>query len=300
MANIKVTIDYPIANGLPLTFKSPADCSQVTGLAVHYTEGGTTKSKTFQFADAHGNNVGDIDLFASNVLVKVILDVDASKAYVQNADTNAYLEGRFDKKADLVNGKVPSSQLPEMNYAPTSHNHGAGDITSGTLPVARGGTGNTSVDTTPTSGSSKMVTSGGVYTALSGKAASSHNHSAANITSGTLPVARGGTGVTSLDALLTAVGAQPKMITGTYTGNGSSANRTINIGASGFLLLLHREDFNNGWYFIGPRNYAFMFNGSCTATANATRFSDSVLTIAGSESAYFNTSNVVYRYYVLV
>ena len=95
MANIKVTIDYPIANGLPITFKSPADCSQVTGLTVQYTEGSTSKSKTFQFADAHGNNVGDIDLFASNVLVKVILDVDASKAYVQNADTNAYLESRF-------------------------------------------------------------------------------------------------------------------------------------------------------------------------------------------------------------
>lgn len=41
---------------------------------------------------------------------------------------------------------------------------------TGTLPVANGGTGNTSVDTTPTSESTKMVTSGGVYTALSGKA----------------------------------------------------------------------------------------------------------------------------------
>lgn len=42
---------------------------------------------------------------------------------------------------------------------------------SGTLPVAHGGTGQTSVDTTPTSGSVKMVTSGGVYTALAAKAA---------------------------------------------------------------------------------------------------------------------------------
>lgn len=204
MANIKVTIDYPIANGLPVTFKSPADCSQVTGLVVCYPEGDGYTSKDFQFADAHGNNVGDIDhLFASNVLVKVILDVDASKAYVQNADTNAYLEGRFDKKADLVNGKVPSNQLPEMNYAPTSHNHSASEITSGTLAVARGGTGNTSVDTTPTSGSTKMVTSGGVYTALAGKAASSHNHAASEITSGTLAVARGGTGVTANPSMLT-------------------------------------------------------------------------------------------------
>ena len=68
---------------------------------------------------------------------------------------------------------------------------------SSVIPVANGGTGNSSVDTTPTQNSTKMVTSGGVYTALSGKAASSHNHSAANITSGTLPLSRGGLGRTA-------------------------------------------------------------------------------------------------------
>ncbi len=78
--------------------------------------------------------------------------------------------------------------------AASSHNHAAGDISSGTLSTARGGTGNSSVDTTPTSGSTKMVTSGGIYNALSGKANSSHNHGAGNITSGTLALARGGTG----------------------------------------------------------------------------------------------------------
>ena len=41
----------------------------------------------------------------------------------------------------------------------------------------------------------KGVTSS-IQTQLNGKAASSHNHSAANITSGTLPIARGGTGAT--------------------------------------------------------------------------------------------------------
>ena len=84
-----------------------------------------------------------------------------------------------------------------QNASPKSHAHSATDITSGTLAVARGGTGNTSVDTTPTQNSTKMVTSGGVYNALSGKADSSHNHSASNITSGTLPLARGGLGRTA-------------------------------------------------------------------------------------------------------
>jgi hypothetical protein len=51
----------------------------------------------------------------------------------------------------------------QVGAAAASHSHAAAEITSGTLPVSRGGTGQTSVDTAPTSGSSKMVTSGGVY-----------------------------------------------------------------------------------------------------------------------------------------
>jgi hypothetical protein len=57
------------------------------------------------FADAHGNNVGDIDhLFAEDVVVKVILDVTKGMAFVQNADTNAYIESTFVK---TVNGVRP-------------------------------------------------------------------------------------------------------------------------------------------------------------------------------------------------
>ena len=55
--------------------------------------------------------------------------------------------------------------------AEKTHTHAASDINSGTLPVARGGTGNDSVDTTPTSGSTKMVTSDGVFAALAAKLA---------------------------------------------------------------------------------------------------------------------------------
>lgn len=74
------------------------------------------------------------------------------------------------------------------DFAASSHNHSAGNITSGTLPVARGGTGATtftsgaaligngtgavttrSITSSATSGSTALITSGGVYTALSGK-----------------------------------------------------------------------------------------------------------------------------------
>ena len=90
--NIRVDLKAPIIDGTEVVFRSPVDCSQVTGLKVYYNGEATE----FTLADAHGNNVGDIDhLFAENVVVKVILDLTTRMAFVQNADTNAYLEGRF-------------------------------------------------------------------------------------------------------------------------------------------------------------------------------------------------------------
>lgn len=57
----------------------------------------------------------------------------------------------------------------ELDSTSAASFDGTGDITLGvtkTLPVARGGTGQSSVDSTPTNNSLKMVTSGGVYTAI--------------------------------------------------------------------------------------------------------------------------------------
>ena len=54
--------------------------------------------------------------------------------------------------------------------------NGSEAVTVGVLGVQYGGTGNSSVDTAPTEDSTKMVTSGGVYSALQGKANSSHTH----------------------------------------------------------------------------------------------------------------------------
>ena len=99
MSNIKVDLSTPIFDGAEVKFRSPADCSQVTGLVVCYNG----ESQEFIFADAHGNNVGDIDhLFTEDVVVKVILDVTKGMAFVQNADTNAYLEGRFAELEDMI------------------------------------------------------------------------------------------------------------------------------------------------------------------------------------------------------
>jgi len=116
MSYIRVDQAIPVFDGQPVTFKSPASCAGVEGLKIYYPSGEGTAVATFALADAHGNNVGSIDLFAADVLVKVILDTAKGMAYVQNADTNAYLEGKFealertigdvDAILDAINGEV--------------------------------------------------------------------------------------------------------------------------------------------------------------------------------------------------
>ena len=98
MANIRTDINYMIKDGAEIIFKAPCDCSEVTGLSVYYPNIATGKEefKEFVFKDAHGNNVGDLDnLFKQDAYVKVILNTTDAIAYIQNADTNSYLEERF-------------------------------------------------------------------------------------------------------------------------------------------------------------------------------------------------------------
>lgn len=96
--NIRVDFNAPIKDGTELVFRSPEDCSKVTGLIVYYPDNGVTASREFAFADAHRKDVGSIDylsVFGKGAVVKVILDLDTNMAFIQNPDTNAYLEGRF-------------------------------------------------------------------------------------------------------------------------------------------------------------------------------------------------------------
>ena len=62
-----------------------------------------------------------------------------------------------------------------------------------------------------------------VQTQLNGKAASSHNHSAANITSGTLAIARGGTGATSAASARSNIGAAASDIIAVQSSQPSSS-----------------------------------------------------------------------------
>ena len=99
--NVRVNLNYPIYDGAEIVFKAPCDASEVTGLIVYYPSDAGGVSSVFTFADAHANDLGHIDeLFAAGAVVKVILDTDTGMAFVQNAATNAYLEGKFANMGD--------------------------------------------------------------------------------------------------------------------------------------------------------------------------------------------------------
>lgn len=66
-----------------------------------------------------------------------------------------------------------------------------------------------------------------IKTLLDGKALSGHAHDASAITSGILPLARGGTGVTSLDALAAALNSA-RIAVGEYRGNDKCQNNDYN------------------------------------------------------------------------
>ena len=75
------------------------------------------------------------------------LAVGISNTNVLQADANVVDDDFLRVAGTKVEGRSASETLSDIGAAAASHNHAAGDITSGTLAVARGGTGLTSLST---------------------------------------------------------------------------------------------------------------------------------------------------------
>lgn len=85
----------------------------------------------------------------------------------QAAAVNAQNTANGKANASHTHTKSQITDFP-TSMTPTAHSHGAGDITSGTLPVARGGTGQTSLANLKTSMGIKRVSLFNGTTAMTG------------------------------------------------------------------------------------------------------------------------------------
>ena len=114
-----------------------------------------------------------------------LTQADAARTYLTKTDAASTYRKQSDTLS-IANGgtgaTTAANARSNLGAAAASHNHDAGNITSGALAIARGGTG----ATTAANARSNL-----------GAAAASHNHDAGNITSGALAIARGGTGATT-------------------------------------------------------------------------------------------------------
>ena len=95
MANINVVLDKPITDGSKLKFRTPCDSTIIEGLEVKTPakDGFGAVIKKFIFKDAHGTELSGVgNLFVGGVMIEVLLDVTHGVAFIQNADTNSYVE----------------------------------------------------------------------------------------------------------------------------------------------------------------------------------------------------------------
>lgn len=117
MAYIKIMLDRALMDGHMVTFKAPCDCTEIEGLKVCYVQNNSLQEKTFTMKDTHKNSVVGLgNLFKSGAYVLAILDSINYVAYLQNADTNGYLESKFAGTVKLLSDLGVSASADELNH----------------------------------------------------------------------------------------------------------------------------------------------------------------------------------------
>ena len=252
-----------------------------------------TESNTASSAYLTVNGVGSLDIYfgdtgqladiTANTLYLVYLDdIDGTYYFTDLSVETSPSQG---STSLITSGGVYSALAGK---ASASHSHSANDIDSGTLPVSRGGTGNSSVDTTPTSGSTKMVTSGGVYNALNGKANTSHSHALADLPKGTDGFILTGTGADTSPTW-----EAPLFKRGDGLGSVIRLSNTAAATADGdFAASL-------GYSTKAQGDYSAAFNWQTTASGNSSAAFGTNTTASGNNSAAFGYGTEAMNYQVV-
>lgn len=195
-----------------------------SGSSATVTNSGNIHDAVLDFGIPKGD-VGD----GSGDMLRSVYDADGDGV----VDDAAKLGGKLPGAYALVPATFTAGHIPVLtqdggiadggksldDIGNSSHTHSADDITSGILPIARGGTGATTAEdaraalgigeitetVTIAHGGTSATTSADALINL-GAAAKAHTHTATDITGGTLPVARGGTGATTISAVRNALG----------------------------------------------------------------------------------------------
>lgn len=189
--------------------------------------------------------LGNVPNLAPSDQVQYFTDATAL-VNISSGEKNSTLFGKIklaiSKLIDHLNNRSNphNTTAAQVGAAAKTHTHNAQDINAGTLSALRGGTGLMS----PTSGAIIM---GQYSTSLRAFSWSGALYSSGtnNPRSGTLPVAYGGTGCTSLTALATALATADsglgKIVTGSYIGTGgygTSNKKSLTFSAPPKLLVV--------------------------------------------------------------
>ena len=139
-----------------------------------------------------------------------VTGLTANRALISNSSGNPAVSSVTSTELGYLDG-VTSSIQTQLNGKQATITGGASTITSSNLTANRALISNASGKVTVSAVTSTELgyldgVTSAIQTQLNGKAPSSHNHSAANITSGTLAIARGGTGATTASAARTNLG----------------------------------------------------------------------------------------------
>lgn len=222
--NLYTSLSTAYDSSNPVTFDGSAGKALPVSGTLPVKNGGTGRATLTANAILAGNGTSAVKMISTSSGALYATSAGAAPQFGQlpvaqggtgaSTAANARTNLGLGTAATHAHGDYALASHSHSGYAATSHTHAAGDITSGTLGVARGGTGITS--------NPSMLVNLGSTSAASVFAASPRPG-----VTGTLPIANGGTGATTAANARSNLGAAPApTVLYNTTGAGTQSNST--------------------------------------------------------------------------